>query len=172
MTIDSYGNFIKERRKELSLSQNELGKVLNCSFQAISRYEKDKVKIDLSLIGILSRILKVDITSFINKESEKNNDCADTNYFDINRFSNTLIYLRDASNLSQKDFANKIAISNKKISKWENGTSLPKIEEFIKIKEFYNLPYEHLYFGKFDLKEITPKQYKRKRFFELATNVI
>ncbi len=168
MKSEMYGNFIKERRKKLNMSQGDLGDLLHCSFQAISRYEANIVNIDLSFLGILARSLSVDLTSFIEAKELKLNDDCDYLVFDADRFSATLIYLRDDRKLSQKDMSKKLGFSNNKISKWENGTSLPTISEFVKLTEFFNVSYEDLYFAKFDIVDNTPKQYKKKRLFTLS----
>ena len=168
--ILKFGNYIKSLRKRLNMSQFELGAYLHCSFQAVSRYESNKVDIDLSFLSILARVLKVDLTSFINMKDEKNNDDCDHYVFNADKFAFALIYLRTMKHLSQKEMSKEIGISNNKISKWENGTSLPTIFEFIKLKEFFGVTYEDLYFAKFDIQEVKSSQYKKKKVFVLAYN--
>ena len=53
-------------------------------------------------------------------------------------FGNKLCSLREAKNMTQKDLAKKLDVSDKAISKWENGKSVPKfevLEELCKIFE-------------------------------------
>ena len=169
MAKENFGNYVKSLRKALCMSQSDLGNCLHCSFQAISRYESNTIDIDLSFLGILARSLKVDLTSFINQKNEKNNDDCDHYIFDSEKFASTLIYLRNEKHLSQKEMAKIVNISNNKISKWENNSSLPTIAEFKKLKFFFDLSYEDLYFAKFNLVQFdNHKQYKKRRLFTLA----
>ncbi len=168
--ILKFGYYIKTLRKRLNMSQFELGAYLHCSFQAVSRYESNKVDIDLSFLGILARVLRVDLTSFINMEIAKNNDDCDRYVFDIDRFAAALIFLRTSAHISQKEMSKLISISNNKISKWENATSLPTIAEFKKLAYFFDVSYEALYFAKFDIQEVKLPQYKKKKVFVLSYN--
>ena len=66
MSITSYGTYIKERRKEVNLTQQDLADKLHLTSQSISFYENDKVSIPLNLVGDFANILNVDLTSFLN----------------------------------------------------------------------------------------------------------
>ena len=48
MSITSYGTYIKELRKEVSLTQQDLADKLHLTSQSISFYENDKVSIPLN----------------------------------------------------------------------------------------------------------------------------
>ena len=52
--------------------------------------------------------------------------------------SKRLFELRKQNNLSQQDLANVLGITNKAISKWENGSSYPSIIELKKLSAIYN----------------------------------
>lgn len=99
----NYGEYIKKRRVELNLSQSDLANVLSCSYQAISKYENNSVKVDISLISKLAKVLKVDLDSFLLKKYEKNNDYCDYLEFDYTKFLNKLNYLREKDVLPKKN---------------------------------------------------------------------
>ncbi len=53
--------------------------------------------------------------------------------------SQNLIDLRKNLNLKQSDLSEAIGYSDKTISRWENGTSVPDIGTLVKLAEFYNI---------------------------------
>ncbi len=55
-----------------------------------------------------------------------------------------LIELRKSRNLKQSDLSEAIGYSDKTISRWENGTSIPDISTLVKLSEFYNIPLNDL----------------------------
>ena len=50
------------------------------------------------------------------------------------------------ADLSQKEAAEKLDISNATLCNWENGTSFPDAMQIIKICELYGLPYDAINF--------------------------
>ena len=59
---------------------------------------------------------------------------------DLNKVvANNLIKYRLLFNLTQKELANKIHYSDKSISKWERGDSLPDLAVLVKLAEIYNV---------------------------------
>ncbi len=58
------GLIVKERRLQLNLSQEALGKAIGVSFQQIQKYEKGKNRISHSSLLNLAKVLKVDISYF------------------------------------------------------------------------------------------------------------
>jgi len=55
-----------------------------------------------------------------------------------------LIELRKSKNLKQSELSEAIGYSDKTISRWENGTSVPDISTLIKLSKFYNVSLEDL----------------------------
>lgn len=143
----NYGEYIKKRRVELNLSQSDLANVLSCSYQAISKYENNSVKVDISLISKLAKVLKVDLDSFLAKKYEKNNNYCDYLEFDYTKFLNKLNYLREKKSITQKELAKQVNISSSRISKLEKGNANLKVEEFLSFANFFNCSYSSLYFG-------------------------
>lgn len=46
----------------------------------------------------------------------------------------------------QKEAAEKLGISNKTLSSWENHQSFPTADMIVKICELYGVPYDHIKF--------------------------
>ena len=55
-----------------------------------------------------------------------------------------LIDLRKQRNLKQSDLSDAIGYSDKTISRWENGTSVPDVSTLIKLAKFYNTSVDYL----------------------------
>ena len=58
---------------------------------------------------------------------------------DKNEFSERLFKLRRDKGLSQKDLGDLLGVSNKAISKWENGEAMPKTETMLKLAELLGI---------------------------------
>ena len=71
--------------------------------------------------------------------------------------SKNLISLRKKSNLTQAQLAEKINYSDKAISKWEKGESLPNINVLMQIADFYQVKIQDIVY---ENKSITPKKSK------------
>ena len=63
---------------------------------------------------------------------------------DIKKIGKTVALLRKRQGLSQQDLAKKVNVSNKTISKWECGNSLPDIESLDKIAKVFELTLDEL----------------------------
>ncbi len=79
---------------------------------------------------------------------------------DVNKIiANNLAILRKKSNLTQLQLAEKINYSDKAISKWEKGESIPNINVLMQLAEFYNVKIDDIVY---EQKVITPKKKKKK----------
>lgn len=58
----------------------------------------------------------------------------------------TLRSARVNAGLSQKEAADRLGISTKTLSKWENGVTFPTADKIPAICELYGVPYDHLNF--------------------------
>lgn len=151
--FETYGEYISYLRKKRALTQSEVAELMNLSVQTLSKYENGINKISLAYASEFAKILGVDLTSFINKIDKKNNECCELRSFDFNKLSVSLTYFRKKSFLTQQDVADKLNISKSRVCKMENGYIVPYIDEFIKLKDMYNVnSYERLYFN-LNLKE-------------------
>jgi transcriptional regulator with XRE-family HTH domain len=77
--------------------------------------------------------------------------------------------LRAEKGLNQEQLAEAMGLSRQSISKWEQGTSTPDIDNFVKLSEIYGVPIEALLKGepvesaKAEQKDEKPKKEKKKR---------
>lgn len=55
------------------------------------------------------------------------------------QFGNNLCSLRESNNLTQRELAQKLNVSDKAISKWENGKSMPKFELLEEMAKIFNV---------------------------------
>ncbi len=143
----NYGEFIKKRRKDQSITQNTLAEALHCTPQAISKYENGKSSIYLGMLGDICRVLNVDLESFLRIRGEKNNDLCEKYTFSEKKFSDYLCFLREKQDLTQKRVSRDLGISQQKLSKWETGSSLPDINELQILADYYKLSCSELYFS-------------------------
>ena len=70
-------------------------------------------------------------------------------------FSNNLIKLRKANNLTQLALAEKLNYSDKAISKWEVGSVIPDVETMTQIADFFGITVNDLIYSE------TKKKYRR-----------
>ncbi len=61
-----------------------------------------------------------------------------------NKFGELICKLRKEMNLTQKELADKINISDKAISRWETGKNFPTIEMLYTISKFFKIPFQDL----------------------------
>lgn len=61
--------------------------------------------------------------------------------------------LREVNNLTQKDLAEKLFVSDKVISKWENSISEPDVDTLVKLSEIFNTSLEFLMTGNISTRE-------------------
>ena len=60
------------------------------------------------------------------------------------KFGNLLCELRMKAKLTQGELAIKLGVTNKAISKWENGKAKPTTDTLKKISILFNIPIEKL----------------------------
>ncbi|EOI55585.1 MULTISPECIES: helix-turn-helix domain-containing protein [Enterococcus] len=67
--MKQYSRLIKQKRKELGLTQKELAKIVHTSQQAIARYETQKAEPSLEVLQALSEALGVPLSYFIDGDT-------------------------------------------------------------------------------------------------------
>lgn len=65
----------------------------------------------------------------------------------ITEFSKKLVELRKAANLSQDELSEKIFLSRQSISKWENGESVPDMNNLVQLAKVLEVSLDELVLG-------------------------
>ena len=73
MDLKKISNFIKLKRKELGITQEELANKLFITEKAISRWETGRGTPDISLLIPLAKELKIDVSELLNGEEKRTN---------------------------------------------------------------------------------------------------
>lgn len=63
---------------------------------------------------------------------------------DYNEIGRKLYELRVAADLSQKELAEQLGITNKAVSKWENGNALPSLNQLINLSKIFNVSMDEM----------------------------
>lgn len=143
------GKIISYRRGIRGLSLSEVGNRIGYSAQAISRFEKGKVQVGMELWGELCKTLDVSVRSFVKGDIARLEPYYEGDVsFQRDAFISLLVSKRLSSRLQKKRLAEKIEANRQKISKWENGESLPNLHEFKALANYYGLDYGNFYFAK------------------------
>jgi len=105
-SVDAHvGRKLKLRRINLGLSQQELGKLLNITFQQIQKYEKGVNRVSSGKLYELSKVLKAPVTYFFEGIEEETSDSNEMykaiNYNDLNK--EILVISRLLSTIDSKD---------------------------------------------------------------------
>ncbi|MCH5166997.1 MAG: VanZ family protein [Erysipelotrichales bacterium] len=74
MDLNKIANFIKNKRKKLGLTQEEVAQNLFVTEKAVSRWETGRGTPDISLLVPLAKVLKVDVSEILNGEDNKKNE--------------------------------------------------------------------------------------------------
>lgn len=62
----------------------------------------------------------------------------------MNNFGNKLSELRKQNKMTQRELGNILNVSDRTISKWEVGVSLPNIDDLYNISNYFNIPIYNL----------------------------
>lgn len=73
-------------------------------------------------------------------------------------FCDKIKELRTSSGISQRELAKKLGISNRAVSKWENGISYPSTENLITLSEIFGVSIEYFISSKAEKKEEETKK--------------
>lgn len=67
-----YGSKIAKLRKDNNMTQAELGKALNVSYQAVSKWERNTSQPDFEIIQKMAKLFKISLDTFADSEEVKN----------------------------------------------------------------------------------------------------
>lgn len=91
---------------------------------------------------------------------------------DNEKFGKLIIQLRKENNMTQKDLADKLHITDKAISKWERGISFPDVSMLKPISEIFNISIIELLNGERDnSKEVINEAIVDERVFKVLKQV-
>lgn len=127
MGSSTLGAFVSQRRKKLGLRQQELADDLGYTVQAISRFENGQFQLDLSTLPVLAKTLHLSLDDLI-KEKDEEADVPCQVDFNPRILQGNLAYLRNKSNLTQKQVAKIASVSPRSIANYEKGISQPSLD--------------------------------------------
>ena len=84
-------------------------------------------------------------------------------------FHNLIKEKRQKMSLTQMDLANRLLVSNKTISNWETGKTLPDIENIILISKYLNLSLDDLFLGNETMVEKLRENQQERKFYRVVT---
>jgi transcriptional regulator with XRE-family HTH domain len=144
MDYKQFGEFLSKRRKQLHVSRSFIAEKLGYSKQIVYSWEKGNLFPNLLSWEKLCEILQIDINGLLNyKPTNKI-----TGYkFNEEKFISNIKKLRAKNDLTQLELANRIGVNHKTISGWENHTSLPSVDAFIKMAQVFDVKYSTLFYG-------------------------
>ncbi len=156
------GTFLGFRRKQLGLTLSEVGDVVGYTPQAIYRYEKGIVKIDLSLVDSFCRVLNLSAESFfamdVGSISSYRNEA-----FAQDAFSSLLQRELGKDPDAVSKITARLSISSARLEKWCSGVSLPSVDEFIALSKLFGYKPADLYLGR-EKKPLAPVPPRRVRW--------
>lgn len=153
------GTYIKNRRKELNISMNELADSLGISFQAVHKWEKGEASPDFTILGDLCYILKINLDDLLELKTPSE-EYFETRKFNYEEFGITLKKCLNHHNISQLYLSKKTGIGQSTISNIITQKSYPTIAQFITLCKFLNVSYSDLYYSTIK-PTIKPKKTKK-----------
>lgn len=83
----------------------------------------------------------------------------------VDKIGELLYFLRKERDLTQKQVANALNISDKTVSKWECGLGCPDISVLPELAEFFNVSVDYLLSGELNLNEQIGGNMKQSKFY-------
>lgn len=87
---------------------------------------------------------------------------------DMQKIGNFLAELRKDKNLTQEELGEKLGVTNKTVSRWENGNYLPPVEILQMLSKLYNVSINELLSGE----RLDSEHYKENAEDYIATDLI
>ena len=155
------GSFLAYRRKQLGLSFSDVGSAIGYTPQAIYRYEKGIVKIDLSLVDSFCKVLNLSAEAFFEMDTEK------ITPYQNEKFSQDAFCSLLQSELSKEPgivskIAAQLSISPSRVEKWSSGDALPSVDYFVLMSDVLGYKPADLYLGRAKQIAIPPKPIRWK----------
>ena len=87
-------------------------------------------------------------------------------------FGATIAALRKKKGYTQAELAERLSLSNKTVSKWENGDSCPNIEALYRLAEFYGVRMDDLLRADFRVDMPVRQEQARRRYSKLVITML
>lgn len=165
------GEFLYQKRIERGLSQAQVASELGYSVQLISLWESGKNVPSITILAKYASILGVDLEGIIYSKNTKNNSHCDENNFEVEKFGKNIKKLRKKKGITQKELAVAIACPTNAIIRFEKSSSVPSVDQLIKLSDYFKVNIDNFYFVKdFDAPVIVNPL--KKRFFPIFLPII
>lgn len=115
--------FIKQRRKQLKKTQQDIAAECNISFQSVGKWERGDSQPGADKLPALSRALQVSVSLLVSGKDDGEPPLAGD--FDTGRFCAFLASLRTRCKLTQSEVAKQLYVNQSTVAKWESGKLLP-----------------------------------------------
>lgn len=134
------GNRIKERRKELSISVEELAKRLNKNRTTVYRYEKGDIEnLPIDILDPLAKALETTPAYLMGWENKPNKD--------VVTIGELLKIMRTNRNMTIEEYSREIGISAEDLRMYESGEKYIPLSVIHTIAEYYRLSLESVRVG-------------------------
>jgi transcriptional regulator with XRE-family HTH domain len=129
------GNRIKERRKELNMSVEELAKRLNKNRTTVYRYEKGDIEnLPIDILDPLAKALETTPAYLMGWDSKPNKDTATV--------GELLKMMRTNRNMTIEEYSREIGISAEDLRMYESGEKYIPLSVINTIADYYRLSME------------------------------
>lgn len=140
---------IRQRRKELGKTQQDIASECNISFQSVGKWERGDSFPGADKMPALSRALQVSVSVLITGEDDGAPPLSSD--FDASRFSAFLASLRTRCKLTQSEVAKQLYVNQSTVAKWENAKLLPDAAMLKDLCVLYSVTPTELFSLKADL---------------------
>jgi transcriptional regulator with XRE-family HTH domain len=138
-------NKLQMLRKQANLTQDELALKIGVSRQAISKWESGGAYPDLNNIQTLCAFFSVSADTLMNPKYEELIPEEARLEFNGNELGINIKRIRSAVGITQEAFAEQMKVSRQSVSKWENGSVVPKTEIIILMLDVLQAEFSELF---------------------------
>lgn len=134
-------------RKSTGLSQDQLAEQMNVSRQAISKWESGGAYPNIEKAALLCNIFAVTPdTLFLPQFDTPERAWQSVQMLDESALSKNIRRIRSERGIRQEMLAELLDISRQSISKWESGSTVPKLETLIALCAIFNTTLSELFY--------------------------
>jgi transcriptional regulator with XRE-family HTH domain len=171
--LNTFGNILRELRKEKGLSGKELADVLKVHKGSISNWETDRRSPDKEMLNTIAEYFGVSVDYLLGRTNIKNldaNEAVDIEHITPNLseliFANRLRSERESLGLLQEEMAEKLDLPSNTYNGYETGKRIPSLEVASHIAKTLGVSVDYL-LGKTNIKNFDDYPEDVKRITEL-----